>query len=112
MDAPAAATDPPASSCSAGGGDGHHGTSEHHGTNDHGLYGGGAATHKSYDFSKMKKKDYGKLMMKKGGIIEELKALALSKGIKSYENKEHLVRSILSKAVLQELKDFTKRHIL
>lgn len=76
------------------------------------LGGGANRGHKSIEVSKLNKADVKRLLMAKGGLIEDLKALALSKGIKSYVKKEDLIDGILRKTKLDELKTFVKKHVI
>lgn len=95
--------------------DGHHddGHRDGHGTaGPVGSVGGAKRRHKSVDVSMLSKSDVKRLLMRTGGIIEDLKALALSKGIKSYVKKEDLVDGILRKTRLDELKRFVGKHAL
>lgn len=72
---------------------------------------GGKRAHKSTDFARLAKADVKPLLMRQPGIIEELKALALSKGVMSYTTKENLVDAVLRKAKVAELRGFAKKHV-
>ena len=72
---------------------------------------GGNRRHMSTDFGRLKKADVKRLLMRQGGIIEELKELARSSGIKSYADKENLVDGVVRKVRLAELQRFAQKHV-
>eukprot|EP00873_Tetraselmis_striata_P043750 jgi/Tetstr1/464014/TSEL_008819.t1 len=71
----------------------------------------GRGAHKSTDFGKLKKADIKRMLARQGGIMEDLKALALSKGIKSYTTKDNLIDGIMRKAKLAEVQRFAAKHV-
>lgn len=73
--------------------------------------GRGRGAHKSTDFGKLKKADIKRMLARQGGIMEDLKALALSKGIKSYTTKDNLIDGIMRKAKLAEVQRFAAKHV-
>jgi hypothetical protein len=52
------------------------------------------------------KADIKRRLMRQPGIIEQLKALALSKGVKSYSNKENLVDAVIRTNNIIDLRRF------
>lgn len=73
--------------------------------------GGGGRQHKSVDFGRLTKADVKRMLTRQAGIMEDLKALALSKGIHSYTTKANLVDGVARKAKLAELQRFAKKHV-